>query len=56
MSLYPGCGNSILLGRGDSLAMHPSGEGHVVTLEYEVHGKILKVFYDNRFVSIAKAA
>jgi ketosteroid isomerase-like protein len=30
-------------------------DGYVVTLEYEVHGKILKTgaVYDNRFVSIA---
>ena len=55
MSLYSGYGNSIWLERGDALAVHPSGDGRVVTLEYEVHGKILKtgVSYDNRFVSIA---
>ena len=55
MSLYSGYGNSIGLERGDALAVHPSGDGHVVTLEYEVHGRILKtgVAYDNRFVSIA---
>jgi len=55
MSLYSGYGNNILLERGDALAVHPAADGHVVTLEYEVHGKILKtgVPYDNRFVSIA---
>jgi hypothetical protein len=55
MSLYSGYGNSILLERGDALAPHPFADGHVVTLEYEVHGKILKSggAYDNRFVSIA---
>src|SRR6202166_4025118 len=55
MSLYSGYGNSILLERGDALAAHPSADGQVVTLEYEVHGKILKTgaAYDNRFVSIA---
>ena len=55
MSLYSGYGNSIRLERGDALAVHPSGDGRVVTLEYEVHGKVLKsgVSYDNRFVSIA---
>jgi len=38
-----------------TLAVHPSGDGRVVTLEYEVHGKIIRsgVAYDNRFVSIA---
>ena len=39
MSLYSGYGNSILLERGDALAAHPSADGHVVTLEYEVHGR-----------------
>jgi uncharacterized protein len=55
MSLYSGYGNSIWLERGDALAVHHSADGQVVTLEYEVHGKILKtgVSYDNRFVSIA---
>jgi ketosteroid isomerase-like protein len=55
MSLYSGYGNNILLERGDALAVYPSDDGRVLTLEYEVHGKILKtgVAYDNRFVSIA---
>jgi ketosteroid isomerase-like protein len=46
---------NIRLDRGDGLAVNPSGDGRVVTLEYEVHGQILKsgVAYDNRFVSIA---
>ena len=46
--------NSIQLERGNSLMMHPSENGRVVTLEYEVHGKILATDtpYDNRFVSI----
>ena len=35
--------------------MHPSDNGRVVTLEYEVHGRILanNAACDNRFVSIA---
>jgi ketosteroid isomerase-like protein len=55
MALYSGYGNSIRLARGDSLVVHPSDNGRVVTLEYEVHGKIVAtgVPYDNRFVSIA---
>jgi ketosteroid isomerase-like protein len=55
IALYAGYGDNIRLDRGDSLAVHPSGDGHVVTLEYEVHGRILKSgnAYDNRFVSIA---
>jgi ketosteroid isomerase-like protein len=55
MSLYSGYGNNIFLERGDALAVHPSKDGQVVTLEYEVHGKILKtgVSYGNSFASIA---
>jgi ketosteroid isomerase-like protein len=55
MALYSGYGDNIHLDRGDSLIAHPSGDGCVVTLEYEVHGKILATNrrYDNRFVSIA---
>ncbi len=55
IALYSGYGANIRLDRGDGLAVHPSGDGRVVTLEYEVHGRILKsgVAYDNRFVSIA---
>jgi ketosteroid isomerase-like protein len=55
MSLYSGYGDSISLERGDGLAVHPAADGRVVTLEYKVHGKILKTgaAYDNRFVSIA---
>ena len=41
LALYSGYGNNIRLDRGDSLIAHPSDNGRVVTLEYEVHGKIL---------------
>ena len=55
VALYSGYGNNIRLDRGDSLIVHPSDNGRVVTLEYEVHGKLLATAtpYDNRFVSIA---
>jgi ketosteroid isomerase-like protein len=55
ISLYSEYGNNIRLDRGDSLIVHPSENGRVVTLEYEVHGKVVAtgVPYDNRFVSIA---
>ena len=55
MALYSGYGNNIRLDRGDSLVTHPSDNGRVVTLEYEVHGKIRATDtpFDNRFVSIA---
>jgi len=54
ISLYSGYGNNIRLDYGDSHAVHPSENGRVVTLEYEVHGKVLVTgtSYDNRFVSI----
>jgi len=54
MALYSGYGNNIRLDRGDSLIAHPSDNGRVVALEYEVHGEILATGapYDNRFVSI----
>ena len=55
IALYSGYGGNIRLDRGDGLAVHPSGDGRVVTLEYEVHGRILKsgLAYHNRFASIA---
>ena len=55
IALYCGYGGNISLYRGDSLIVHPSDSGRVVTLEYEVHGKVLATGtpYDNRFVSIA---
>jgi ketosteroid isomerase-like protein len=55
ISLYSGYGKNIRLERGDSLIVHPSDNGRVVTLEYEVHGVALATGrpYDNRFVSIA---
>ena len=55
IALYSGYGSYIRLDRGDGLAVHPSSDGRVVTLEYEVRGRVLKsgVAYDNRFVSIA---
>jgi uncharacterized protein len=55
MALYSGYGNNIRLDRGNSLIVHPSDNGRVLTLEYEVHGKVLAsdTQYDNRFVSIA---
>ncbi len=55
MALYSGYGNNIRLERGGSLIAYPCDNGRVVTLEYEVHGKIVATDtpYDNRFVSIA---
>jgi ketosteroid isomerase-like protein len=55
IALYSRYGRNIRLDRADSLIVHPSDNGRVVTLEYEVHGKVLATGtpYDNRFVSIA---
>jgi ketosteroid isomerase-like protein len=54
MALYSGYGKTIGLDRGDALVVHPSKHGHVVILEYEVHGKILATGtpYDNGFISV----
>jgi len=54
MALYSGYGNNIRLDRADALVVHPSKDGRVVTLEYEVHGKILAtgVPYDNRLIAV----
>jgi ketosteroid isomerase-like protein len=54
MALYSGYGKTIKLHSGDSLVVHPSKDGRVVILEYEVHGKIVATGapYDNRFISV----
>ena len=54
MAAYSGYGNNIVIHRGDGLAVHPAKDGRVVTIEYEVHGTIVKTGgpYDNRFVSV----
>ena len=55
IALYSGYGRNIRLDRANSLLGHPSDDGRVVILEYEVHGRILSnnAAYDNRFASIA---
>jgi ketosteroid isomerase-like protein len=55
IALYSGYGRNIRLDHGDALIVHPSDDGRVVTLEYEVHGRVLAngAAYDNRFVSVA---
>jgi uncharacterized protein len=55
MALYSGYGKNIRLDRGNALIVHPSDNGRVVTLEYEVRGKVLATDtpYHDRFVSIA---
>jgi len=55
MALYSGYGRNIRLDRGDALVVHPSDDGRILTIEYEVHGKVLAngATYDNRFVAVA---
>src|SRR5579863_6974534 len=54
MAAYSGYGKNIVIHRGDGLAVHPSKDGRVVTIEYEVHGMIVKTGrpYDNRFIAV----
>jgi ketosteroid isomerase-like protein len=54
IALYSGYGNSIKLESGDALVVHPSRDGRVVIVEYEVHGRIVAngKSYDNRFISV----
>ena len=54
MALYAGYGNNIFLDSADALVVHRSQDAHVVILEYEVHGKIVKsgAAYNNRFISV----
>jgi ketosteroid isomerase-like protein len=48
--------DNIVLHSADQLVVHKTDNGHVVVLEYEVHGTILAsaAKYDNRFCSIIR--
>ena len=54
MEALSGYGNSISIHSADALVVHPSRDGRVVIIEYEVHGKILSNggSYDNRLISV----
>src|ERR1700690_3491872 len=56
MIKFRGYGNNIELQSADTLITHKADNGHVVVIEYEVHGTILAtgVKYNNRFCSIIK--
>jgi ketosteroid isomerase-like protein len=56
MAQFRGYADNIALQSADKLIAHKSDDGHVVVIEYEVHGTILAtgVKYDNRFCSIIK--
>jgi ketosteroid isomerase-like protein len=56
MAAFRGYVDSIALQSADKLIVYKTGDGRVVVIEYEVHGKVLAtgVKYNNRFCSIIK--
>jgi ketosteroid isomerase-like protein len=56
MSMFRGYVENIALQSADKLTAHLADNGHVVVIEYEVHGTILATSakYNNRFCSIIK--
>ena len=58
MNAFKGYVEIIKLQSADNLVVHTTDEGHVVVVEYEVHGTVLATGakYDNRFCSIIRLA
>jgi ketosteroid isomerase-like protein len=56
MAQFRGYCDNVKLRSADKLVSHRTDDGHVVVIEYEVHGTILatNVKYNNRFCSIIK--
>ena len=56
MAAFRGYVDNIALGSANELILHKTDDGHVVVIEYEVHGTVIatNVKYDNRFCSIIK--
>jgi len=56
MVQFRGYVDNIALQSADKLIAHKTDDGHVVVIEYEVHGRILATGaqYNNRFCSIIK--
>jgi ketosteroid isomerase-like protein len=56
MAAFNGYVDNIALQSANQLIVHKTDDGHVVVIEYEVHGTILAtdVKYNNRFCSIIK--
>jgi ketosteroid isomerase-like protein len=54
MAAFRGYVDNIALQSADKLIVHKTDDGHVIVIEYEVHGTILEtgVKYNNRFCSI----
>jgi uncharacterized protein len=58
MVAFRGYVDNIALQSADKLIVHKTDDGHVIVIEYEVHGTIRAtgVKYNNRFCSIIKIA
>jgi uncharacterized protein len=56
MAAFAGYVGNVALQSADKLIVRKTDDGHVVVIEYEVHGTILAtgVKYDNRFCSIVR--
>jgi ketosteroid isomerase-like protein len=54
MAAFKGYVESIVLQSADTLVVHKTDDGHVIVIEYEVHGTVLATSakYNNRFCSI----
>jgi ketosteroid isomerase-like protein len=54
MDQFSGYGDAIKLHSSDGLVVHRAQDSRIVTLEYDVHGKILSTGapYNNRFISV----
>lgn len=58
MERFHGYGKHIVVHAADHLIRRLAADGHVIVIEYEVHGTIVStgVRYDNRFCSIVSVA
>jgi ketosteroid isomerase-like protein len=56
MAMFRGYCDNVELRSADKLIVHITDDGHVVVIEYEVHGTIRAndIKYDNRFCSIIR--
>jgi uncharacterized protein len=56
MAAFRGYVDNIVLRPADELILHKTDDGHVVVIEYQVHGTVVAtgVKYDNRLCSIIK--
>jgi ketosteroid isomerase-like protein len=56
MAAFKGYVDNIALRSANELILHKTDDGHIVVIEYEVHGTVIatNAKYDNRFCSIIK--